>query len=321
MSRRIGAKPTLASERRPFGHWRGAISASRGRRPGEPRLIGFLYILPAFALYALFVLLPALDGAWISLFHWDGVSLADWAGLDNYVAAITDPVVQGSFVHAFILIGFYSIAPVCLGLIVTAALARRPIRGLTAFRTIIFVPQVLAAVVIGVAWQWMYDPQGPVNATLSAIGLDGLTRAWLGDFATALPAVGVIGTWLTTGLCAVLFFAGVQQIPSERYDAARVDGAGPVQEFFAVTLPGLRNQIVVALLLTVIDALRAFDVIFVTTKGGPGTETYVPTVLIYKRAFQSGQVGSAAAITTILTVLVLLVSVGIRRLETARDDE
>lgn len=182
-----------------------------------------------------------------------------------------------------------------------------------------FLPQVLAAVVIGVAWQWMYDPQGPINTILSAVGLDGLTRAWLGEFGLALPAVGIVGTWVTTGLCAVLFIAGVQQIPLDRYDAARVDGAGPVREFFAVTLPGLRNEIVVALLLTVIDALRVFDVIFVTTKGGPGTDTVVPTLLIYKRAFVTGEVGSAAAIAAMLTALVLLVSVGIRRLEEARE--
>jgi raffinose/stachyose/melibiose transport system permease protein len=240
-------------------------------------------------------------------------------GLGNYSDALGDPLVQGAFLHAVVLIVFYAIAPVCLGLLVTAVLSRRPIRGLTAFRTIVFLPQVLAAVVIGVAWQWMYDPQGPINSALVALDLDGLTRVWLGDFGVALPAVGIIGTWVTTGLCAVLFMAGVQQIPTDRYDAARVDGASAVREFFAVTLPGLRNEIVVALLLTIIAALRAFDVIFVTTKGGPGTETYVPTLLIYKRAFVSGEVGSAAAIATILTVLVLVVSVGIRRLEEERD--
>jgi raffinose/stachyose/melibiose transport system permease protein len=301
-----------------IGRRHGAVSVAR-RRPGEPRLVGFIYILPAFALYGLFVLLPAIDGVWISLFHWDGVTLATWAGLDNYVDALTDPLVQQSFLHAFILVLFYSVAPVCLGLLVTAALSRHPIRALTAFRTIVFVPQVLAAVVIGVAWQWMYDPQGPINSLLTAIGLDSLTRAWLGDFGVALPAVGLIGTWVTTGLCAVLFIAGVQQIPQDRYDAARVDGAGPLREFFAVTLPGLRNEIVVALLLTVIDALRAFDIIFVTTKGGPGSETYVPTILIYKRAFVSNQVGSAAAIAAILTAIVLIASVGIRRLEEHRE--
>jgi raffinose/stachyose/melibiose transport system permease protein len=113
--------------------------------------------------------------------------------------------------------------------------------------------------------------------------------------------------------------AGVQRIPLSRYEAARVDGAGPVREFFAVTLPGLRNELAVALSLTVITALRAFDIIFVTTKGGPGTETYVPTILIYKRAFVSNEVGSAAAVAAILTAIVLIVSVGVRRLEEARD--
>lgn len=287
----------------------------RPRRPGEPRLIGLVYIAPAFLLYGLFILVPAVNGAWISLFDWDGVSPGKWVGLGNYLDAVGDPLVQQAFVHAFILIAFYALLPVCLGLLVTAALSRHRIRGLTTFRTIVFVPQILAAVVIGVAWQWMYDPQGPLNAALTALGLDGLTRSWLGDFGLALPAVGIVGTWITTGLCAVLFMAGVQQIPLDRYDAARVDGANPVREFFAVTLPALRNEVVVALLLTVIDALRAFDVIFVTTKGGPGTETVVPTLLIYKRAFVNGQVGSAAAIAAILTALVLLVSVGIRRLE------
>ncbi len=271
-------------------------------------------------LYGLFVLAPSIDGAWISLFNWDGVTVASWAGIGNYVDAVMDPLVQSAFLHAFVLIAFFSLLPVGLGLLVTAALSRHPIRGLTAFRTIVFLPQVLAAVVIGVAWQWMYDPQGPLNALLGAIGLGELERAWLGDFGLALPAVGIIGTWVTTGLCAVLFIAGVQQIPSDRYDAARVDGAHAVQEFFAVTLPGIRNEIVVALLLTVISALRAFDVIFVTTKGGPGSETYVPTLLIYKRAFQSGQVGSAAAIAAMLTILVLVASVAVRRLEQARDE-
>lgn len=246
------------------------------------------------------------------------MSVGTWVGLGNYIDAIGDPLVQEAFVHAIVLVAFYSIIPVCLGLLATAALSRHRIRGLAGIRTLIFLPQVLAAVVIGVAWQWMYDPQGPFNALLSAVGLDDLARPWLGEAGLALPAVGVIGAWVTVGLCMVLFLAGVQQIPLDRYEAARVDGAGPISEFFAVTLPGLRNEIAVALLLTVVDALRAFDIVFVTTKGGPGTETVVPTLLIYKRAFVTGQVGSAAAIAAMLTAVVLLVAVAIRRLEETR---
>ena len=123
----------------------------------------------------------------------------------------------------------------------------------------------------------------------------------------------MIGAWVTTGLCLVLFMAGVQRIPLSRYEAARVDGAGPVHEFFAVTLPGLRNELAVAMSLTVITALRAFDIIFVTTKGGPGSQTTVPSLLIYQRAFVTGQVGSAAAIGAIMAVIILVLAVVITR--------
>ena len=175
-----------------------------------------------------------------------------------------------AFGHSLVLVGFYAVLPITIGLVLTALMSHARVRGSTAVRTIIFLPQVLAAVVIGVAWKWLYDPQGPINSLLGAVGLSSLEHSWLGDFTTALPAVGVIGTWVTTGLCLVLFMAGVQRIPLSRYEAARVDGAGPVREFFAVTLPGLRNELAVAMSLTVITALRAFDIIFVTTKGGPG---------------------------------------------------
>jgi raffinose/stachyose/melibiose transport system permease protein len=282
--------------------------------PGQPRLVGYLYILPAFVVFAAFVIAPMLDGAWISLFRWDGVTVGHWVGLGNYRDALSDPQVRSAFMHSLVLVLFYAALPIVIGLALTALLSHSRVRGITAVRTVIFLPQVLAAVVIGVSWRWLYDPQGPVNALLSAVGLGSLQHSWLGDFSTALPAVGVIGTWVTTGLCVVLFMAGVQRIPLSRYEAARVDGAGPLREFFAVTLPGLRNELAVALSLTVITALRAFDIIFVTTKGGPGSATTVPSLLIYQRAFVTGQVGSAAAIGAIMGVLILVLSVAITRL-------
>ena len=270
-------------------------------------------MLPAFAVFAVFVIAPMLDGAWISLFQWDGVTVGRYVGLQNYRDAVSDPAVRSAFEHSLVLVLFYAALPIVIGLALTAALSHARVRGVAAVRTIIFLPQVLAAVVIGVAWKWLYDPQGPINDLLGKIGLSSLERPWLGDFTTALPAVGVIGTWVTTGLCLVLFMAGVQRIPLSRYEAARVDGAGPVREFFAVTLPGLRNELAVALSLTVITALRAFDIIYVTTKGGPGSQTTVPSLLIYERAFVTGQVGSAAAIGAIMGVIILGLAVLITR--------
>ena len=270
-------------------------------------------MLPAFVVFAVFVIAPMVDGAWISLFQWDGVTVGRYVGLQNYRDILNDPAVRTAFEHSLVLIVFYAALPIVIGLVLTAALSHARVRGITAVRTVIFLPQVLAAVVIGVAWKWLYDPQGPINSFLGNIGLSSLERPWLGDFTTALPAVGVIGTWVTTGLCLVLFMAGVQRIPLSRYEAARVDGAGPVREFFAVTLPGLRNELAVALSLTVITALRAFDIIYVTTKGGPGSETTVPSLLIYQRAFVTGQVGSAAAIGAIMGAIILGLAVLITR--------
>ena len=118
---------------------------------------------------------------------------------------------------------------------------------------------------VAIAWVWIYAPDGPLNEALRAIGLGSLARGWLGDFNFALPALGLVGTWVMFGLCLVLFLAGIQKIPISLYEAARVDGAGRVREFFAVTLPGLRGELAVALTLTTIIALRTFDLIYVST--------------------------------------------------------
>ncbi len=284
------------------------------RAPGAPRYVAFAYLLPALLVYGLFVVGPMLHGAWISLFQWDGVTRGTWVGLRNYADAVTDGAVRREFMRAFVLVGFYALLPIALGLVLAAALSRARLRFLGVFRTVLFLPQVIATVVVAVTWRWIYAPDGPLNQLLHAVGLGGLARSWLGDYGWALPATGLIGTWVTFGLCMVLFIAGIQQIPSPLYDAARMDGAGPLREFFAVTLPGLRNQLAVALSLTVIAGLRTFDLIYLTTKGGPGDQTLVPSLDIYLRAFSTGQVGSAAALGIILTALIFAVTFLITRL-------
>ena len=124
----------------------------------------------------------------------------------------------------------------------------------------------------------------------------------------------MIGTWVLYGLAMVLFTAGVQKIPQSLYDAARMDGAGPLREFFAVTLPGLRNEIAVVLTLTTIQALRSFDLIYVTTGGGPGDSTTVPALEVYNRAFRGGDVGTASAIGVCIAALIFVITVGVNRI-------
>jgi raffinose/stachyose/melibiose transport system permease protein len=284
------------------------------RSPGEPRHVAYLYVLPGLAVFVAFVLVPLIHSGWISLFDWDGITAGEWVALENYRAVFTDPDLRGAFVHTLVLLVFYAVFPVLIGLLLAAAMARAPVRGLAAFRTVLFLPQVIALVVVAVIWRMIYAPDGGlINGTLGAIGLDGLRQNWLGDFNLALPAVALIGTWVMYGLAMVLFTAGVQKIPPSLYDAARVDGAGPVREFFAVTLPGLRSEIAVALTLTTIAALRNFDLVYITTGGGPGDATSVPAFEVYERAFQSGDVGGASAVGVCLAVVIFTLSFAINR--------
>jgi raffinose/stachyose/melibiose transport system permease protein len=282
--------------------------------PGEPRRVGYLYLAPALAVFAAFVLAPLGHSFWLSLFEWDGVTLGTWVGLDNYGEVVSDPALRRAFLHALVLIVFYALLPVGIGLLLAGVVARTRVRGLALFRTILFLPQVIAMVVVAVMWRMIYDPEnGALNEILRAVGLGSLTQSWLGDFDLALPSVGLVGTWVWFGLAMVLLTAGVQKIPPSLYDAARVDGAGMAREFLAVTLPGLRGEIAVALTLCTIAALRNFDLIYITTQGGPGQATSVPAFQVYDRAFQSGQVGSAAAIGLTLTLIIFLFSFAINR--------
>ncbi len=206
--------------------------------------------------------------------------------------------------------------PITAALLLTGIMVRSPrLRGLPAARVILFLPQVIATVVVATLWAGILAPNGLLNQALHGVGLGAFTKAWLGDFDTALPAIGLVGAWIQTGFCLVVFLAGTAQIPHELYEAARVDGAGPVHEFFAVTLPGLRGQIVIAAVLTVTAALRTFDLIYIATGGGPGTATRVPAYEIYQRAFVTNEIGSACALGVMLTLIIFAVTILITRFD------
>ena len=298
-------------------------SASRAllARVRDARLQGWLFVLPALTAYGLFVLWPLVNTFKYSLYSWDGVAPARWVGLDNYKTVFTDHDLVGALEHAFKLIIYFSGIPVVLGLIVASIMRRvaTPRVG-SAARTVLFLPQVVPLVAAGIAWSWVLSTTGVVNQALSAVGLGGVTRAWLGDFGTALPAVGMIGAWVLLGLCTVLLLAGMSKIDPELYEAAQLDGAGPFREFFSITLPSLRHEIGVCVTVTVIAALSAFDIVYISTRGGPGDATMVPGLMIYQLAFFNREVGLASALAVVLMLLVLACVLPIQWL-TRRGDE
>ena len=278
----------------------------RRRRKARISWWSLLYLAPALAFFGIFVLLPIVASIRISFYDWDGITVASPTGLTNYVAVFSDADLREALLHSLVLLVFYSALPVGIGLVLAGAMSRIRIYGLTVFRAVLFLPQVLSSVVVAVAWREILADDGPLNAALRAVGLGGVARSWLGDFDTALPSIGVIGTWVEYGLCMVLFLAGIATIDRSLYEAARLDGAGPIREFTDITLPALRPQISIALILTITFALRNFDLIWNTTRGGPGTSTTVPSVYVYEDAFQNRALGRASALAVVLTVVILV---------------
>lgn len=287
----------------------------RSPRPGQSPFLGWLYVLPALVVYVLFVLYPIAETFRTSFYRWDGFSAnREFIGLRNYAQLAADSQFLGALSHNLVFIIFYSIIPILIGLFLTSLMTRRPLRGMAFYRAGLFVPQVISMVVVGVVWRWIYNPAfGPLNRYLQAVGLGDIARPWLGDFTWALPAVGAVGTWVQYGFAMVLFLAGAQRIQAELYEAAQLDGANSFQQFRYVTLPGLRSEIIVALITTLIAALRVFDLIFVTTRGGPGEQTLVVAFLVYRAAFELNTIGYAAAIAAVLTAIIFAISIVILR--------
>jgi raffinose/stachyose/melibiose transport system permease protein len=277
--------------------------------------VGWLFVMPALLFYAVFVLQPLALTLQYSLYRWDGFGPATWVGLANYTSVLSEPKLLETLFNAFRLVLFFSLIPVALGLVTASVIHRVATGRLGAVsRTVLFLPQVIPLVAAGIIWGRLLSLSGLVNQGLVAIGLGDITRAWLGDFDTALPAVGIIGIWVLLGFCTVLLITGMTKIDAGLYESARLDGAGWFQEFRAITVPSLRYEIGVCLTVTIIAALAAFDIVYVSTGGGPGNATAVPGIQIYILAFLERQVGLASALAVVLVILVLLVILPIQRL-------
>jgi raffinose/stachyose/melibiose transport system permease protein len=283
-------------------------------------VVGWLFVLPALLFYAVFVLQPLALTVEYSFYRWDGVGPATWVGLTNYAAVLSEPKLVETLFNGFRLVIFFSLIPVGLGL-VTASVIQRVARGRlgTVSRTVLFLPQVIPLVAAGIIWGRLLSLPGLANQVLSWVGLGDVTRAWLGDFDTALPAVGIIGIWVLLGFCTVLLLTGMTKIDAALFESARLDGAGWWPEFRAITVPSLRYEIAVCLTVTIIAALAAFDIVYVSTGGGPGNATAVPGIQIYILAFLERQVGLASALAVVLVILVLLVILPLQRLSRGDD--
>jgi ABC-type sugar transport system permease subunit len=286
----------------------GGGSRRRGRA-------GILFVLPALILYLLFMVYPFFRSIYFSLTSWNGVTaVKEWVGLANYRELIGDNLFWLSLQHTVIWVIIGTIAPIAIGMLLALLLWRRP-KGFTLFRTFFFMPQVLSTVVIGIIWNWIYNPIfGILNEALDAVGLEDISRGWIGDPDVALYAVLVAAIWSTIGLCFVIFLAGLQNVSKDLLEAATIDGANVWQRFWNVTVPQMASVINVVIALLLIWGFSVFDVIFVMTGGGPANATEVLATYTYKEAFTQNNVGYASTISVVITVISLIASVTFIRL-------
>lgn len=292
-------------------------TARRGgaRRHWARYRAGYLFVLPAFLLYAVFMIYPLVQSIYLSFTDWNGVEATkNFVGLANYRRLFGDALLRVSLGHTLIWVVVGTIGPLAIGLLLAVLLWRRP-RGFTLFRTAFFMPQVLSSVVIAIVWGWIYNPVfGILNRGLDSVGLDTLSRGWLGDPSLALYAVLVAAIWAETGFVFVVFLAGLQNVSKDLLEAATVDGANAWQRFRNVTVPQLANVVNVVTALLLIGGFSVFDVVFAMTQGGPANATEVIATYTYKEAFTQNRIGYAATLSLVITVISLVASVAFIRL-------
>ena len=271
---------------------------------------GILFILPAFILYGFFFIVPFFQSIHISLTDWNGVNpQKTFIGIQNYAQLIKDSLMWKSLGHNFIWVIVGTISPVAIGLLLAILLSGKNLKGRTFFRTVYFMPVMLSPVVVGIIWGWVYNPiYGMLNKILDTVGLENLSRGWLGDPKLALYMVLITAIWSYFGFCLVILMAGMQNIDAELYDAANIDGANSYQQFINVTLPQLGSVLTMIIAYTLIGGLNVFDIVYIMTAGGPANSTELIATYTYKQSFQLNSVGYGAALSMVMTLLSLVAS-------------
>ncbi|WP_234432923.1 carbohydrate ABC transporter permease [Streptomyces sp. NRRL S-1824] len=278
----------------------GRVPTGPGRRR---RRAGMLMVAPALLHASLWIGLPVVASVVLAFTKYDVLTAPQFVGLDNFQDMLDDAVFRKSIVNTVVYTFFTVPFGMALGLLMALAL-HTGLRARGIFRTAIFLPQVTATVAIALVWLWIYNPgNGLLNALLSFLGIDG--PAWLSSTTWAMPSVILVGIWQGIGMKMLIYLAALQSLPKELYEAASVDGASKVRQFFSITLPLLKPATFFVLITSMISAFQSFDQIYILTDGGPANSTTMMTYEIYKSAFREFRVGYACAQSLVLFVLLM----------------
>ena len=282
-----------------------AALATKPRRAGNRSITPYLFVLPYLIVFVLFRFGPAVVGFFISLTNWKIIGSPSPVGFSNYQTLVTDPQFLTSLENTLYFMLLTAPLLVLLGLAL-ALLVDQQLHGRVIARTAIFMPYVVMSTVVGVIWLWILNKEsGILNYYLSLIGIHPL--AWLTDSNTAMPAVAIATLWWTVGFNMIIFLAGLQDVPQELEDAARVDGAGEFAVFRHITLPLLAPATFIVVMLTLINTFQVFDQIYVMTGGGPSLATLTIIQYLYYQAFEFYKLGYGSAVAYVaLAVLIVL---------------
>ncbi len=313
---------------RPAAVATGAVDPSRRRRsrtitstapPAVRRAqarLGILLAAPLVLIVGVFLLFPMANAVYYVFVDFNGINPAPpWVGTDNFTELAQDPNVWEAFKNNVIWIVIGTVAPLVIGL-AYALLVWGVRRGSVLYRTTLFLPFVLPQVAVGVVWGWIYEPsRGWLNKVLDSVGLDGLTRGWLGDPDTALYAVLGTAIWATSAFVFLIFLSALRNVDLDLIDASLLDGANPPQRLRYVILPQIMPVFLMVTTITLIGGFSVFDIVFVMTGGGPAGATEVLGTYAYSSAFQLNRISYGTTLALVITVMAIPFAVGLNRLQ------
>ncbi len=272
----------------------------------EQKIFPYLLLLPTIVIFAVFLFYPAVNGFWISLTKWDGINPQEFVGLDNYQKLLTDSSFWASFRHTifFTVITVPGIMVSALGL---AMLLTREIKGSNFFRAVFYWPIMISTIVVGLSWRFLFGEEfGVINYVITACG--GQNVKWLTDSKLAMFIVIFVSIWSMAGYYMVMFIAGIKSISETYYEAARIDGATGWQQFRFITLPLLKPTTLLVMVLSTVNVIKTYPLVYALTKGGPAGATKFMVQMIQETGFEKSKMGYACAMTMVLFVLLALLT-------------
>jgi multiple sugar transport system permease protein len=289
-----------------------AGAASRGRlgRRGRRRQWEILpFVLPAAALFGVFMIYPIVYSLVKSFTNWPVIVPASWVGFANYYAVLTDPVIPTAFINALLYLVISVPLQVALGLLAAVGL-NRPIFGRGTFRLGYYVPVITSWVVVTYIFQYLFNTQyGIVNNVLLSVHLISTPVAWLADPKLAILVAGLLGTWKGIGWSMLIFLAAIQSVPEELYEASALDGANRWKQLRHITIPHIKAATTFVIVMLTIGAFQVFIQIFILTGGGPANETQVPLTYMYEQAFTDLNFGYAGALSWLMALIIIAFSI------------